>query len=372
MMRVIIVGGGIMGLTTAWALRAAGATVTLLDQGPLPNPAGSSVDDHRLIRYPYGERRGFARMVGDAYAAWADLWHDLGETHYVETGTLVLGGPDDAKTAASVATLETIGLRVGPDIEWLTADALARDYPLLGAGAIARGGYRLQSGGILRCGRIVQTLARYLAFTGTDIRPETRVAAVDAAAGSVTLSDGSRLTGDAVIVAAGAWVTKLLPDLATRVVPSRQMVVYLAPPAETAAQWRRMPMLLNAGAEDAGFYLVPPVPGTGLKVGDHRFSRLGDPDAPRTWTPEEARAIVGRCQGYLRDLDAYRIVEPKICYYTVEPDEAFIFHRQDRLLTVSACSGHGFKFGPIIGRAAADLILGRRNLADTAHWARGE
>ena len=53
-MRVIIVGGGIAGLSTAWALQKSGVQVTLLEQGPLPNPLASSVDDHRLIRYPYG------------------------------------------------------------------------------------------------------------------------------------------------------------------------------------------------------------------------------------------------------------------------------------------------------------------------------
>lgn len=369
-MRVIIVGGGIAGLSTAWSLQKSGAQVTLLEQGPLPNPLASSVDDHRLIRYPYGTRLGFTRMVGEAYAAWDEMWADLGERHYVETGTLVLGGPTDLHNKATVETLEAVGL--GGAVTWLTEAELARDYPLLEEAAIATGGFRLKSGGALRCGRIVQALARHLGFIGADLRPHSQVVDVDPVLGQVTLSDGTRLTADAVVVTAGAWVTKLLPGLAATVTPSRQVIVYVAPPPETIATWQRMPMLLNIGENNAGFYLVPPIPGTGLKIGDHRFSRTGDPDAPRTATLAEARAVLEQCRGQIRDLDAYRILEPKACFYTVEPRESFVFHQQDKLLAVSACSGHGFKFGSVIGKAAAALVLGQRSLANVDAWATGD
>lgn len=371
-MRVIIIGGGIMGLSTAWALQKSGAEILLLEQGPLPNPVGSSVDDHRLIRYPYGTRLGFTRMVGEAYAAWDELWADLGERHYVETGTLVLGGPDNADNRATVETLAKVGLRVGHEVEWLTESDLARDYPLLETAAIATGGFRLTSGGALRCGRIVQALARHLAFTGLDIRPNSPVIGIDPALGEVTLASGERLRGESIVVAAGAWVTKLLPQLAARVTPSRQLIVYVAPPAETIAAWQRMPMMLNISENNAGYYLVPPIPGTGLKIGDHRFSRQGDPDGARTATLEEARAVVEQCRGHIRNLDGYRIIEPKVCFYTVEPRESFVFHQQERLVAVSACSGHGFKFGAIIGKAAAALVQEQRSLADVTAWAAGD
>jgi glycine/D-amino acid oxidase-like deaminating enzyme len=371
-MRVIIVGGGIAGLSTAWSLQKSGAQVTLLEQGPLPNPLASSVDDHRLIRYPYGTRLGFTRMVGEAYAAWDEMWADLGERHYVETGTLVLGGPSNADNSATIDTLAEVGLRAGHEVEWLTEADLARDYPLLEDAAIATGGYRLKSGGALRCGRIVQALARHLAFTGLDIRPNSPVIGVDPGRGEVTLASGERLSGDAVVVAAGAWVTKLLPELGARVTPSRQLIVYVAPPAETVAIWQRMPMMLNIGENNAGYYLVPPIPGTGMKIGDHRFSRQGDPDGPRTATLAEARAVVEQCRGHIRNLDGYRIIEPKVCFYTVEPRESFVFHQQDKLLAVSACSGHGFKFGSVIGKAAASLIQGQRSLAEVNAWAKGD
>ena len=94
-MKVIVVGGGIMGLCAAWALRRAGWQVALYEQGPLPNPLASSFDQHRLIRYAYGAMSGYARMVREAYAAWDRLWADLGRSHYYETGTLVVARDED-------------------------------------------------------------------------------------------------------------------------------------------------------------------------------------------------------------------------------------------------------------------------------------
>jgi glycine/D-amino acid oxidase-like deaminating enzyme len=62
-MKVIVIGGGIMGLCTAWALRRAEHEPVLYEQGPIPNPLASSCDEHRLTRFTYGAMTGYARMV---------------------------------------------------------------------------------------------------------------------------------------------------------------------------------------------------------------------------------------------------------------------------------------------------------------------
>ena len=74
-MKAIIVGGGVMGLGTAWGLVREGHQVELFEQGALPNPLASSVDEHRLIRHPYGDRtrlrahdRSGLRRLGSAVA----------------------------------------------------------------------------------------------------------------------------------------------------------------------------------------------------------------------------------------------------------------------------------------------------------------
>src|ERR1700741_4348163 len=121
-MKAIIVGGGIMGLSPAWGLAREGHAVDLFEQDALPNPLASSVDEHRLIRHPYGDRTGYARMVDPAFAAWDMLWRDLGVPLYAPTGTLPLTGNGADWAERSARSLAAIGRPMAE----LTIDELRR------------------------------------------------------------------------------------------------------------------------------------------------------------------------------------------------------------------------------------------------------
>ncbi len=69
-MKILVVGGSIVGLSTAWALVRLGHTPVVYDQGAVPNPMAASYDQHRIIRLAYGERDGYCRMVKPAFQAW--------------------------------------------------------------------------------------------------------------------------------------------------------------------------------------------------------------------------------------------------------------------------------------------------------------
>jgi sarcosine oxidase len=43
------------------------------------------------------------------------------------------------------------------------------------------------------------------------------------------------------------------------------------------------------------------------------------------------------------------------CIYTSTADESFLLERHGRVVVGSACSGHGVKFGPVVGRTLAAL-----------------
>jgi glycine/D-amino acid oxidase-like deaminating enzyme len=364
-LKVTVVGAGIMGLSAAWALSRLGHDVIVIDQDPVPNPRGASVDQHRLIRYPYGAALGYTRMVADAYGAWEQLWTDLGERHYVETGSLALCVGDTRWVEASAEALRALGLKV----EWLPPPRLAERFPLLTTEGISAA-FHSDTGGALLADRIVPALARHLAARGIGIVPEARVLDLDPESATVRLSD-RRVVADAVVVAAGAWAGRLVPGLAGRVTPSRQVVVYLEPPPDRAAAWAAHPLILDIGG-GAGFYLVPPVAGTGLKVGDHRFTLAGDPDDPREASMEEAQAVFATCRGRLAHFDRYRLASARVCYYAVEPHERFVLEPLGRAWVMAACSGHAFKFAPVLGQRLAGAIDGRMDATELSRWAAGE
>lgn len=367
-MKITIIGAGIMGLSAAWALRRDGHEVTVFDQGPVPNPLGSSVDEHRLIRHPYGGERGYTRMVNPAYAAWDALWAELGACHYAPTGTLVL---DRGATRRTEEALQHEGV----PFERLSVAALAERFPMLDSNGL-HGALLLETGGTLFAGAIVADLARYLRGHGISIEAESAVRAVDPDQARVTLADGRIVAADRLVVAAGPWAPRLLPALRQRVTPSRQVVVYLTPPVDLAAAWQRHPMILDIDP-GAGFYLVPPRPlsaggVSGLKIGDHSFSLSGDPDHDRQASPEEARQIITQVGGRLRGLERYQLREAKTCFYDVEARERFIVEPVGTYgWVMSGFSGHGFKFGPLLGLELARTIRGDRLAGRLTEWAAG-
>jgi glycine/D-amino acid oxidase-like deaminating enzyme len=363
-MKVTVIGAGINGLSSAWALSRDGHDVTVFEQGAVPNPLGSSFDQNRLIRYPYGASAGYTRMVTQAYAAWDRVWSDLGETLYARTGTLAIAREEQSWTDLSAATLAAAGMQA----RRLTSADVGRIFPMLRTDGI-RYALHLESGGVLFAQRIIAALASHLRSRGVRIADQTRVHMLDPEAAQATLDDGTIITADRLVVAAGPWVGRVLPSMAERVTPSRQVVAYARPPREYVEHWQRGPMLMDL--DGAGFYLVPPAGGTDMKIGDHRFSLRGQPDVDREAGDTEARVVFEQARRALRDFDRYRITATRTCFYTVEPGERFLVERLGRTWLVSACSGHGFKFGPLNGLAVADGIAGRRTAEEITAIAAG-
>ena len=366
-MKAIIVGSGIMGLSTAWGLARDGHEVELFEQGPLPNPLASSMDEHRLIRHPYGDQVGYARLIDDAYAAWDLLWGDLGQRFYAATGTLALTGNGADWAERSARALATIGK---PMTEFPVADLPCR-FPQIEAKGVERA-FWIGSGGILFAQDIVIALARHLARQPrVQLHPQTPVRSVDLEQGRIVTEAGTAYAADVVVVAAGAWVGRLLPDRGRQLVPSRQVVIYFDLPAEDRAAWAKGPMIIEKTG-DVGLYLVPPMEGRGLKVGDHEFSRAGDPTAERTASEGDIRPLLERCRSLLRGFERWRTDRLKACFYTVTMDERFVVEKQAaRGWIMSPCAGHGFKFGALMGLELARTLATGRDATAHARWAAG-
>ena len=363
--KVLIVGCGIAGLATAWSLVRRGFAVEMFDQGPIPNPKASSWDEHRITRHAYGEMTGYAHLMPQAFKLWDLMWKDLGVTHYDPTGATYFIHEETPWYHGTSTALTTMGIGFR-DIPLRKA---AARYPMLNLDTVTRI-VETDGAGLLFPARIVLDLVVFLTGKGVIFHASHLVSAIDAEHGTVT-ANGNTFSGDRVVVAAGAWADRLVPDLRPEALPSRQAVMFLAPPADLAHAWAEAGVMADIG-DASSCYMLPPRRGTRLKIGDHVFTRRGDADEDRTATDLDVTRLTRVLGLVLKDFDRYQVLERKACFYTVTEDEHFIQRAVGaKGWVISACSGHGFKLGALTGELAAQALSGERSAADVTAIAAG-
>ncbi len=363
-MKIAIVGAGIVGLSTAWAMIRQGHEVIVFDQGPIPNPRSASFDQHRMIRPHYGNQTGYTRMVGEAHDAWHRLWDDLGANHFAETGVLAVDFGDSIWMKATQQALE----ETGTAFETVDRQGIEAYAPAL---ATQSGTWALHAAkaGVLFADRIVTDLASWLARNGASLRPKSIVSNLDADAGQFTLGNGERVAVDEVVVSVGAWVSRLLPALADRVTPVRSVVGYVAPPDALQALWADGPALFLM-TPSAHLYCLPPVSGSELKFGGAPLLHPGDPDRPVTVDAEELRQIGHAISPYLKDPNGHRMIKGAGAYYADPDDKRFIIERYGRATVVTGCGGRMFKFGALVGQRVCDHLCNTLSIERLSAWAR--
>ena len=355
MTETIIVGGGIVGLSTAYWLTKAGHEVTVIEQGAVPNPQASSADHHRLIRYPYGKSPGYCARMKEALPAWRAMWADLpgGEARYfANTGILCVSQHEGDYTDVSTCEMD----RVGVPYERIAGADIADRFPFLTPGNFDYA--TLSEGGALMARHILVDLVDWLRNAGVQVLEHTPVASVDCAGGAVKLADGRRLDADRVVVAAGIATAALLPELGLDLIAHRTVLVYADPPEDMAELYADIPCW-NALGGDTDLYGMPAMDGLPMKLGN---GAMGFQDADAQNRQMSAAELDRMLQDYalrFRGAERFRIRWHHANYWTQAPGSEFMLREEGRALIVSACSGHGFKFGALSGRDVAEAVGGR-------------
>lgn len=347
---IVVVGAGIVGVATARALAGYGGSVLLLERFELGHDRGSSHGTSRIFRLNYPDER-FVRLATAADAAWRELETERGERLIERVGSLDLG-PAAAETGRALAAC-------GVPCETLSAEEVSSRWPLrLDPGETA---VFQPDGGITHADRAHAALLAGAVEGGVEVRDRTPVHGLELGRGSVhLLVDGGVLTARAVVVAAGAWAPELLGSVGIElaVVPTRETVVYLdLPHAATlppVIDYGGLPSPGEGGISRVGqaAYALA-APGTGLKAGLHHSGPVAAPDDDPG--PDERLAAWTAGWAASRYLDAGAVRSSETCLYTNTADEEFVLERHGRVVVGSACSGHGFKFAPIVGRTLAAL-----------------
>ena len=365
----VVVGAGIMGASTAFFLHRRGWEVTLLDAAPVPNPEGASGGVHRLIRTTYGAARGYTRMIGDAYRVWDDLQELVGRRLLTHTGMLAVdtgAGGFGATAGSFAADTREVFDELGLPYRLLDHDELRQRHPQFRIPDDATA-LHTDDAHFIRARETVDVLASWLRDRGTTVRANAPVTRVDADAGTVDLTSGERISADRVVVAAGAWTRDLLGEDAADLTPSRQVVIDLGVPDQHRAAWADGPAFVLPPA-----YGIPPRQELPLKIGDHAFSLTGHPDDDREPSEAEVRAVLEVAGEALLDIEDYELLDARTCFYTFHEEERFVVEpRGQRGALLAGFSGHGFKFGPLVGQRVAAALDDDADWDEVTPWAAG-
>ncbi|KAJ5722538.1 hypothetical protein N7488_000573 [Penicillium malachiteum] len=384
---ILIVGGGIFGLSTAISLskRHPTAEITLIESAPtIPNPHGSSVDTSRIVRADYANS-AYSKLGAAAIQKWRNTpWGEEGR--YTQNG-LLLVYPGDSASAKEYARKSYANVREieGDKVVFLpTKKDVLGVVPPYGETLDVAGGYVNWGSGWSDAGASVAFAKKLLdeegkvVFRHADVKRLIFDKSKDKKprAIGVELEDGSNVLADLVVLATGAWTPRLV-DLRGKAVATGQAIAYIKISDTEQRELENLPTILNFAT---GIFIIPPrdnllkiarhaygyrnpvtVPVPGTVQSDHTMQvSLPENGVPVPLEGEEAFRVALR-QLLPRFVDR-PFADTRICWYTDTPDGDFIvsYHPvYEGLFLATGGSGHAYKFFPVLGDKVVDAMEGK-------------
>lgn len=354
---VVVVGGGVMGAATGWALARAGRPPIVLERFGPRHTNGASHGLCRNFNVMYGEPH-YVDLLVESRRLWDEL-SDASGQQLLELVGIVKHGifPAAPQMAAALAAA---GIRT----DFLEPEAAAERWP-----GMRFDGPVLHSpdSGRVRADDSVQAMLDQIRRLGGDVRHHHTATSIRPSADGVSLTvetpEGStEMRASVVVVTAGAWtdrtignVVRLPPTSVRQVQPAHFQVT------SQAADWPSFMQVAPSlgggrleGEEIYGLYEA----GRGLKVGWHGRGLPIDPDS-RTDRYDESELT--ELKEYVAhwlpgaEPDSARLIS---CTYTSTPSARFVLDRVGDIVIGKGFSGQGFKFAPAVGSALAALALG--------------
>ena len=363
-MTVIVVGAGINGVTSAIELKRRGHRVVLVDPGPLPHPLAASTDISKAVRAAYGPDETYTELAERCIALWKTWNIDLGVELYHETGVLFVCGKPMQSGDYEFESCRTFEKR-GHRFEQFDAFTFHERFPAFAPDRF-QDGFFDPDAGYVESGRVVATLIEHAKSRGVELRERAKFVALDEShsrVAGIVLEDRHRISGDAVVMATGAWTPYLPPFTEKFLRATAHPVFHLRPKQPNFFLPERFPFF-GADISTTGFYGFPLNQGV-VKIANHGPGRQMSPDSPeRVVTRNDEKALRAFLRSTIPALADAPIVYTHICMYSDTNDGDFwIAPDPDRpnLIIATGDCGHGFKFAPILGELVADAVEAKPN-----------
>lgn len=367
---IVVIGAGIQGLSTCYHLIKKGhSNIALIERFDLGHSLGSSHGQSRITRSAYINEH-YVRLMQIAHNdAWPQLESDA-QTQLIYPTPGCFFGPPDGKYTSYVDAVT----KVGVDVEPLTPQEAQKRFPMFHFNGAA-GALHDRTAGLVAASKTIQSLIKIAQSANITLHAQTQVIDIDPSQNPIQIATSKGdLFAERLIITAGPWAANLIPQVSNQISVARQTVGYFKL-AGSSEQYQvgRFPVwgyLLAKG--DVGYYGLPEFGRDGIKLARHIITPEGDdPDDVPTQTPQDA---IDDLQTFIQTqftAPIERFVDWETCLYTNTPHEDFIIdhHPENPNIVIGAgFSGHGFKFGPLLGKVLSELALeGQTSLPEFEH-----
>lgn len=361
---VIVIGVGSMGAATCFYLARQGLRVLGIEQFDIPHELGSHAGQSRIIRKAYFEHPDYVPLLQRAYENWHELEALTSQQVFHKTGLLYLGQPDSDLMKGVRESASKFKLQ----IETLAEEQMASAYPQFRVPE----GYEVllePDAGFVTPEKAILLYVEQALKQGAAIHTKEKITGwQQTGAGIAVQTDRGEYTTDKLVLTAGAWAGKLLPDLAAKFKVTRQVVAWVNPQNRVSFELGNFPCWVIADASQPSIYYGFPIlpAGTfggpiGLKIGHHAQGIATDPDAVNRKTDAaEEDNLIQALHRFIPEAYASTFAL-KTCLYTNTPDENFILDvlpgTDHKVMVAAGFSGHGFKFASVVGEIMADLAM---------------
>jgi sarcosine oxidase len=352
---VVVIGLGVMGSATLYELARRGFRVAGFEQHTPGHDRGSSHGETRIIRLGYYEHPSYVPLVQRSREMWREIEAAAGRKLMRVTGIIEIGPPYGTLIPGTVAASEAHGLTH----EVLDAAETMRRFPPFRIPSDYIGVFQ-PDGGFVAAEASVTTLVALARAALAEVYIGTRVLAVEPHGNGVRVRTSQGDTEARIaIVAAGPWVSDLCPNLPVPLRVTREVMAWFKPRRRSPFAPGRFPVFILESRHGM-HYGFPASPAGLVKIAKHHHrDETAFPDDPsRPVSADDEALIRAALESHLPAANG-PLADSKTCLYTITPDRDFIIDHMPgapQIIIASPCSGHGFKFAPVIGEILTDLV----------------
>ena len=347
--RIAIIGGGIYGLCTAFALLQRGySSITIFEKGTWPNRNASSHGHTRITRSAYSSSF-YVHLMQEAHNQyWPALSNALGmQLLYPCHG--IFFGPEDGIIQRYYSAVQ----EAGASVKLISNSIASSQFPqfLFQSNDMV---LLDETSAVIAAQQTIFGLLKYLNANNVALHPQAQVEEVRK---NTIVIDGKENYFDQIVCCAGPWIPKLLPELGDILRPHRQRVFYMEAHAKYEISIPHFPVWLEVGYSlDDSWYGLPQFGQKGFKIAHHRLDgTVDDPDAVSIIQDEHRKDVQNKILNRL-PAGTGRILTEELCIYTMKEQEDFLIDRlknNPHVVVAGGFSGHGFKLAP----RCADIIV---------------